>query len=269
MKKILAIVSCFSFTPQVCGDVLSCENTKQEFFSNTISPKILDDLFTKQIYSQQIPVYFKYLNYSKNSWTHTGYTNILDTLKITNQILTNKDYNKLTKSDKSFIDDIKKYCHGKVKDGEYINMSGLTFNIENIFINSVSIDGILNNNNKGVTVNATAIVTFSIGWQSVSKAILNIITDDNFYSNYDSLKFINTIIESYQPKTKIIPVIDSITKSESFNIVNDNIKNISTFKSMLDNNPDTSYHFGSKELNYKEIDSFSFSLNGVIYYLNK
>ncbi|AGR41144.1 hypothetical protein [Spiroplasma taiwanense] len=194
MKKLLLIFSSFSIFsfPVLVTACEAIETFPSKNFSTTTN--VINKFFSEEI-NKIKPYNFKYLQLINNSWEHIGFESNLSTHKANNVIF---DSSNLTIEEKSFVDILSSLYNPIIMDDE-INFTGLTFAIENIFLNSIT----LNKEFESVAQSEIAI-TIKKGWKISGKLLLTLETSSNdLIPKEETFQFINKIIESLKFNFKI------------------------------------------------------------------
>ncbi|AKU79748.1 hypothetical protein [Spiroplasma turonicum] len=195
MKKILSLLTALSMSSTSIS-VISCEQI-ESFPSKhaNVNTTTLEKFFLPE--NNLKPYNTKYMELINNSWEHIGFNNNISTHKIDHSIVDISEKELLTDFFNSLVN---LYTPSKDKNNLY-DFTGLTFYIENIFLNLISVDV-----NLELTVNSDIAITIKKGWKTVGKILLTLENDIPYNIN-ETIYFINKIFYS----TKFVK---SITKNE-------------------------------------------------------
>ncbi|ASP28273.1 hypothetical protein SCORR_v1c05010 [Spiroplasma corruscae] len=182
MKKLLSILGLMVIvTPSL--NVISCEQI-ETFPSKHANVKTssLEKFFEQK--NNIKPYNIDYIELINNSWEHIGFENNISTHKIDYSFVSISDSE--IKSD--FFSSLIELYEPTTADGINYDFTGLTFYIENIFLNLISV-----NSEFELTVNSDVAITIKKGWKTVGKILLTL-ENDVPYEKKETINFINKIL---------------------------------------------------------------------------
>ncbi|QBQ07683.1 hypothetical protein SGLAD_v1c04840 [Spiroplasma gladiatoris] len=207
LKKILYSLTIISLFATSSLTVMSCEPVKS--FPSVSATTTISNLNNLFIGKEIQPVYFDYLKYINGFFEHSNFSDVLSTNKVT----TNKiETSKLSEANVIYYNALKN-IYKPIEIGTELDFSGMTFIIENIFIddfafvknNSTNQSPKKINENENESqeeellsyANTTMAITILKGWETVGKILLQVKMEENDYFKKNiSMMFINKWLES-------------------------------------------------------------------------
>lgn len=181
MKKFLSLIASFGLVAPLVANVISCDSV------STIESILLETnienfgfLFSKGNDFKMIES--DYLKFINNQWTHLGFEKIISQYKITAGNIP------VTKENKNVLESISKTSGIQISDNK-IDLTGVGFDVENIFINSVKDEeGVLK-------VSATLALTVKVGWVVTGKILFNTSNATSYLNcNQQSVSLFNSVV---------------------------------------------------------------------------
>ncbi|WP_144416400.1 hypothetical protein [Spiroplasma litorale] len=220
MKKLLIFLLSINIVTSTSLSVISCDQI-ETFPSKHANAKtsILQKFF--EIENNIKPYDVRYIELINNSWEHIGFNNNISTYKIDKSIIELSNEEKVSEFFASLIEIYNPKYNGNVYD-----FTGLTFYIENIFLNQIMV-----NENLELTVNSDVAITLKKGWKTVGKILLTL-ENDELYSKLETTYFINKIMTSTSFGIEIFENTENLDESCNF-FIKGNIKQ-DNFDSFID-----------------------------------
>ncbi|WP_157087581.1 hypothetical protein [Spiroplasma helicoides] len=205
--KLFKFFMVFNFSVQTSLFVASCEPVKSfPSISSKTDLTTLNYLFEKN--NIEI-INFDYLNYINGYFEHNGFTDVLETKKITNNIL--EVNNSWTEEIKSYYESLSKIYLPIINENVY-DFTGMTFIVENIFVDDFSFliqSSDDNDNDLKSKVSCTMAITILKGWETMGKILLDVsMNESDYFTGTDSFQFINKWMETIYSDIKIIGLDD-------------------------------------------------------------
>ncbi|AHI52876.1 hypothetical protein [Spiroplasma culicicola] len=219
MKKLLSILSILSLSSQPVALVAACEPI--ESFPSVSSSISIEDLNAKLFKHNRIEqVYFDNLEYVGKYFEHLNFESGLVTIKTTDpKISLNEN---MSEQELIFYSDLANIFKPiSLSENEY-DYTGLTFFIENIFIDDFSISR--NEDQLEAHVETTMAVSVLKGWKMTGKMLLTVTQNQNSTGVVPFL-FINTWLRSIY--SDFNPILDDngvFVLDEDFNQDLNNVK---------------------------------------------
>ncbi|QGS51921.1 hypothetical protein [Spiroplasma tabanidicola] len=200
-KNLIKFLLAFNILTFASSSITSCEPIKT--FPSVSAQSNIETLNQLFIGQEIEPVYINYLKYINGFFEHSGFEDALSTNKITTSLI---DTDKLNETELKYYNSLKN-IYQPVQNENILDFSGMTFIVENIFIDEF---GFVKNDTKKETreenvsdqdlksyVNTTMAITVLKGWKTVGRLLLQVKMDEKDYFLRDtSFQFINKWLES-------------------------------------------------------------------------